>query len=118
MIYKIIVVDDAPFVREVLSNIIQKLGHIIIAEADNGAEALEKILKLKPDVIFLDMVLPKMNGLDVAQKIIDVYPEAKIIACSTLEKEKFEEKALAAGCKLYLQKPFTVDDVKEALAEI
>lgn len=112
---KVIIVDDAPFVREVLNNILVKLGHTVVAEADDGMETLEKVLKYKPDVIFLDLVLPKMNGLDVAQKIIELYPEAKMIACSTLEREKFEQQALDSGCKSYLQKPFNIEDIKTAL---
>ena len=95
-----------------------KMKHKVVGVANDGVHGLEKILKLKPDVVFLDLVLPNMNGLEVAKSIMVDLPESRIIFMSSLrdsrtlsEVEKFKEA-------LFLQKPFTKDQLEDTLGEV
>ena len=112
------IVDDAGFVREILSNMVIKLGHVVIAEAATGTEAVAKALQLKPDVIFMDLVLPEKNGIEAVAEIKEVQPGCKFVAVSTIEEEFVVKNAMHAGCVAYLKKPFTKKDVEVAFDQI
>ena len=117
MAIKLIIVDDAPFIREIIRNAIESENFRVVGEAVNGEEAVSLVLRLRPDVIIMDLVMPEMNGLEAVEKIIDEWPEAKIIACSTLDQEDMVNKALDAGCCNYLTKPFEKPELIKAIEE-
>ncbi len=113
---KLIVADDAPFIREIVKQISQSDTHIeLIGEATNGEEAIEMVSALQPDVILMDIVMPKKNGLEAAKEILEHDPKMKIIAFSTLDQEGMLLKALEAGCCDFLAKPFEAADVKTVI---
>lgn len=85
---KIIIVDDAAFMRLNLKQIMEGLGHEVIAEAENGKEAIEKYKNKKPDIIFMDITMPEMDGIEAVEKIKEIDPEAKIIMCSAMGRRK------------------------------
>lgn len=111
MSIKLIIVDDAPFIREVVRHAVSASHINLIGEASNGVEAVELVLRTRPDVVLMDIVMPIKSGIAASQEILEQWPEATIIACSTLDQNLMVEKAMAAGCKYYLHKPFKVDEL-------
>lgn len=87
----------------------------MIAEAYDGAEAVEKALSEKPDVILMDMVMPKKNGLEATREILSKLPDLRIIACSTESHETIVMQAIAAGCCDFISKPFKGKELAETI---
>lgn len=111
MSQKILIVDDAAFVREVLTQILQKHGFEVIGEAQNGAEAVEMASSKKPDLILMDIVMPVKSGIQAAEEILKASPNLPIIACSTEGGEAMVSKAIGAGCVDFVVKPFQIDNL-------
>lgn len=112
-----IVVDDAAFLRELIKNVANELGCICVGEAANGKEALIAVRALVPDFIFLDMVMPGQNGVETAKILKEIMPQVKIIGCSTMDDQDLIDAAFEAGFDSYITKPFTRDDIREAVHE-
>ncbi len=112
---KLLLADDAPFIREVIANILKGSEFEIIGEAGDGVEALELASQRHPDVILMDIVMPKMSGIEASVEILKKLPHVKIIACSTIEQETMVMRALEAGCCGYVVKPFKADEILKAL---
>lgn len=108
---RILIVDDATFIREILLDLLSKSGWVVVGQAEDGEQAVEMAGSLNPDLIFMDLVLPKKNGIEASREILSKHPEIKIIACSTLDQEDFLLKALEVGCCSYLTKPFSSEQV-------
>lgn len=102
----ILIVDDAPFIRELIEQIVTKEGWNVIGEAENGRQAVSLALETSPDVIIMDLIMPEMSGLDATREILNNSPETKIIACSTVNDQNLIMRALDAGCVNYITKPF------------
>lgn len=116
---RILIVDDASFVREILKTIVVRQGWTVIGEAQDGAEAITMATELKPDLIIMDIVMPKFSGIEAAKKIFKTWPEIPIIGLSTIDNEEIMSQALGAGLVSYITKPFEnwaiIAAVKEAL---
>ena len=111
MAIKLVIVDDAPFIREVIKHIVNDTGIEVVGEAQDGEEALEVVRLAKPNVVLMDLVMPKKSGIVATREIMDEFPEMKVIACTTLDQEIMVMKALEAGCCNYLVKPFKKEDL-------
>ena len=111
-------VEDAPFIMEVLSQLIEKLGAEVVGRAESGLSAVELAQRLNPDVIFMDLVLPELNGIQAAERILAHQKAVKIVACSTLDSEEVMLEALAVGCIDYIKKPFTKADLQKVLEKL
>ena len=111
------IVDDAPFVRELLKAALKEEGHLCVGEAEDGQEAVALAGRTLPDLIFLDLVLPKMNGLQVAQAVREIWPEVKIIACSTLTQDEVPEKDLML-LDAWMGKPFDLAKLRRTIGEL
>lgn len=116
---KILIVDDASFVREILKTIMVRQGWTVIGEAQDGAEAIAMAIELKPDLIIMDIVMPKFSGIEAAKKIFKTLPDIPIIGLSTIDNEEIMSEALGVGLVSYITKPFEnwaiITAVKEAL---
>lgn len=116
---KILVVDDAKFLRMTLSNILRKANHEIIGEAENGKEAIELYRELQPDLVTMDITMPIMSGLDAVREIKKEFPSAKIIMCSAMGQQKMVVEAIEAGAKDFIIKPFdearVIDSINRVL---
>lgn len=112
---KLVIVDDAPFIREVLKHIFASSGVTVVAEASDGEEAIEVVRTYKPDVVLMDIVMPKKSGIEATQEILKDLPKTRIIACSTIDQNTMVMRALEAGCCNYLTKPFKAEDVIRAV---
>ena len=118
MSIKLLIVDDAPFILQVTKSLIESREIVVVGEAIDGVEAVEKALELKPDAIFMDMVMPNKNGVDATIEILAELPETKIVAVSTLDDQFMKEKALNAGCSDYIIKPFNRNDLLKSLEKV
>lgn len=115
---KILVVDDAKFMRLTLSNILDKANHEIIGVAENGKEAIELYRKLNPDLVTMDITMPVMNGLDAVKGIKKEFPNATIIMCSAMGQQKMVVEAIEAGAKDFIVKPFDEGRVLDAINRV
>lgn len=111
----VIICDDAAFIREVLAQICRERGHNVVAEAKDGEEIIALAKQHHPQVIFMDMVMPKKNGVDATKEVLEIDPNISIIACTTVTEDFLRRKALQAGCLTYITKPFTKADILSAL---
>ena len=110
----ILVVDDSKFMRKMLSDILSKEGHRILAEAENGKEAIELYKKLKPDVVTLDIIMPEVEGVDAISALkamIKANPQARVVMVSAMSQEKVVEECIQAGANDFIIKPFQPSDV-------
>lgn len=115
---RLLIVDDAPFVREIVRNMVHREKEIeIVGEAENGIEAVQLAMSLKPDVVLMDLVLPEKNGIEATREILDFDEQIRIVAFSTNDTEDIVCKALAAGAVSFLPKPFQTSGLIAAIKE-
>jgi two-component system chemotaxis response regulator CheY len=112
---RVLVVDDAVFMRKVVSDALAKGGHEIVGEASNGNEAVEQWQSLKPDVTTLDITMPEKDGLAALKEIVALDPGARVIMCSALGQESKVLESIKAGAKDFIVKPFQPDRVLGAI---
>jgi two-component system chemotaxis response regulator CheY len=112
---RVLVVDDAVFMRKVVSDALAKGGHEVIGEAANGLEAVEQFQSLKPEVTTLDITMPEKDGLSALKEIIAMDPQARVVMCSALGQESKVLEAIKAGAKDFVVKPFQPDRVLSAI---
>lgn len=117
MSFRYIVIDDAAFVGELIKNILKSSGAICVGQALNGEEGFRLFEKTLPDLVILDMVMPKENGIELARKIREVSLDTIIIACSTLDDRTIIENATDVGCNDYIVKPFTKDGLIQVIGK-
>lgn len=116
--YRILIADDAGFVRELLAQACEAMGHLVVGEAINGEEAVRLATVMRPDLIIMDLVMPQLNGVEATEKILDLMPEVDIIACSSIDDEKTLLLAMNKGCKAFLRKPFTRQSLSSVIKQI
>jgi two-component system chemotaxis response regulator CheY len=112
---RVLVVDDAAFMRKMVSDALSGGGHEIVGEAANGAEAVQRFQELRPDVMTLDITMPEKDGLTALREIIAVDPGAKVIMCSALGQESKVLESIKLGAKDFVVKPFQPDRVLSAI---
>ena len=111
----ILIVEDARGSRESIKDALYDPKYKVVGEACDGEDALQKYKQLKPEIVLMDIVLPKIDGITTIKKILKFDSEAYIIAISALYKTEQINKVMNAGAKNYLTKPFNIDDLIEAL---
>jgi two-component system chemotaxis response regulator CheY len=115
---KILIADDAAFMRMMLKNILLQGGYEIVGEADNGRKAVDKYFELKPDLITLDITMPEMDGVTAAKEILSKDSKANVIMCSAMGQQAIVVEAISAGAKDFIAKPFQAERVIEAVKRI
>lgn len=115
---RILVVDDAAFMRVLLKNILKSGGHEVVGEAENGIEALEKYEELKPDLVTMDIVMPHLDGIETTRSIIKIDPKARIVMCTAVGQQAKVLEAIKAGARGYIVKPFQADKVLEEIEKV
>lgn len=115
---RILVVDDAMFMRKMLGNILIKAGHTVVGEASNGSEALIKYKELHPDLVTLDITMPKVDGLKGIKLIRDYDSNAKVIMCSAMGQQAMVLEAIQSGAKDFIVKPFNQEVIISALKKL
>jgi DNA-binding NarL/FixJ family response regulator len=114
---RLVVVDDAPFIREIVRHALRLSDIVIVAEAEDGEEAVRVALEQRPDVILMDIVLPLKSGIEATREILAVYPRTRVIGFSTNDHETIVLKALDAGCCSFIVKPFEATALIEAIEQ-
>ena len=114
---RILVVDDAAFMRKMVTDALTKGGHEVIGEAGNGTEAVEQYQTLKPDLTTLDITMPEKDGLSALKDIMALDPSAKVIMCSALGQESKVLESIKLGAKDFVVKPFQADRVLDAVGK-
>ena len=114
---RVLVVDDAAFMRKMVSDALTKGGHEVVGEAGNGTEAIARFQELKPEVMTLDITMPEKDGLSALKEIIELDPSAKVIMCSALGQESKVLEAVKSGAKDFVVKPFQPDRVIDAVGK-
>ncbi len=115
---RILIVDDTMFMRTLLKNILFSGGHDIVGEAADGTEAVAMYLELKPDLVTMDVVMPKMNGIEALKAIKAADPAAKVIMCTAVGQEQMVKLAVKSGAKGYIVKPFQAPKVLEEVKNV
>ena len=112
---KILLVDDAAFMRLKLKTLLISLGHEIAGEAENGVAALEQYRLLKPDVVLMDITMPDMNGLEALKAIKKLDPEAVIVMVSAMGNQESVMEAVKSGARNFIVKPFDNERIRKVL---
>ncbi len=112
---RILVVDDAAFMRMMIRDILTKNGYEVCGEANDGAQAIEKFKEVKPDLITMDITMPEMDGIAALKEIKKLDPQAKVVMCSAMGQQAMVIDAIQAGAKDFIVKPFQPDRVIEAI---
>lgn len=118
---RVLIVDDALFMRKMLSDILKKEGIEVCAEAENGKEAIEKYKQLKPDLVTMDIVMPmidEIDGVGAVREIVKFDPQARIIMVSAMGQHSLVVEAIQAGAKDFVTKPFQPYRVVEAAKRV
>ncbi len=113
----ILIADDSVAVRLVLRDIVEIGKHTVAGEAVDGADTVEKYPQLKPDMLLLDLAMPKKDGLTVIHEIMEMDPKAKIILITAADNMKVIDKCLASGAKSYIAKPFEFNQILKIIDE-
>lgn len=112
---KLLLVDDAMFMRAALKKIVEESGHTVIAEAGTGKEAIEQYAATKPDIILMDITMPDMDGIEATTLIMKEHPEAKIIMVSAMGQMEMVVKAITAGAKDFVVKPVDAEKLRTCI---
>ncbi len=115
---RILVADDASFMRQIIREILESEGHEIVAEASDGVQAVEAWTKHQPDLVTMDIVMPRRSGIDAVRAIIGIDASARIVMCSALGQETLVTEALQAGAADFIVKPFKPDAVLATLRNV
>ena len=115
---RVLIVDDAAFMRMMIKDILEKNGYEIVGEAPNGAVAVEMYQKEKPDVVTMDITMPDVDGIEAVKRIKAIDPGAKIIMCSAMGQQSMVMDAIKSGARDFIVKPFQADRVLEAVQKV
>ena len=115
---KILVVDDTEFMRLTIKRMLENTSFEVVAEAENGAVAVEKYKVYKPDFVLMDITMPIMNGLEALKEIKALNSEAKVVIVSALGQESIVREAIASGATSFIVKPFQGEKLVELLMQL
>lgn len=114
----ILIVDDSKALRDQLEEILIRLGHNIVGQADNGASAIRMVKELKPDIVTLDRIMPKMDGVDTLRMIKKLVPQVAVIMVSARSDKASVLECVKAGASHYILKPFEQDQVAAVMEKV
>lgn len=115
---RVLVVDDAAFMRMMIKDILRRGGYQVIGEAEDGVRSVEKYRELKPDLVTMDITMPEMDGITAVREIRKIDPHALIIMCSAMGQQAMVIDAIQAGARDFIVKPFQPDRVLEAIRKV
>jgi two-component system chemotaxis response regulator CheY len=108
---RILVVDDAIFMRRIISDLLNSNGYNVVGEAENGIEAVQLYKELNPALVIMDITMPKMSGIDAVKQIVSYDKAANIIMCTALGQDIMVRDSVIAGAKDFVVKPFRNEDI-------
>jgi two-component system chemotaxis response regulator CheY len=111
----ILIADDLTFIKMVLRDLVEKAGFHVVGEASDGEEAVRMFEDKRPDLVLLDITMPKMDGLAALKRIMEIDPAARVIMCSALGQQQLMVQAMQLGAKDFIVKPFRPERVLESI---
>ncbi len=118
MAHRVLICDDAIFMRTMIADILTGAGYEVVGEAESGLQAVERYKALLPDLVTMDIVMPSMGGIEAVRAICKESPEAKILMCSAMGQQALVVEAIQAGAKDFVVKPFQPSRVLEAVQRV
>ncbi|MFZ5650399.1 MAG: response regulator [Bacillota bacterium] len=115
---RIMIVDDAAFMRMMIKNILLKNGYEVAGEAENGKMAVNMYSETRPDLVTMDITMPEMDGIDAVKAIRSMDSSASIIMCSAMGQQSMVMDAIQAGAKDFIVKPFQQDRLLQAIERV
>ncbi|HEY5587271.1 MAG TPA: response regulator [Ruminiclostridium sp.] len=115
---RVLVIDDATFMRMSIRNILVRNGFEMVGEAENGRIGYKKYMELKPDLVTMDLTMPEMNGIEALKKIKAFDAEAKVIIITAMGQEPLIKEAILSGAKGFIVKPFKEETLLSALNKV
>lgn len=115
---RVLIVDDAAFMRIKLKDILEKNNYEVAGEAENGLEAIEKYKELQPDIVTMDITMPELDGVEALKEIKVIDPDASILMCSAMGQQSMVMDAIRAGALDFIVKPFDTERVIRALDKV
>lgn len=115
---RVLIVDDAVFMRNMIRDIFASGGFDVVGEAANGLEAIEKFRELRPDIVTMDIVMPFKSGIEATREIVAAHPGALVVMCSALGQESLVMEAIEAGATDFIVKPFKDDEVLAVVRKV
>jgi two-component system chemotaxis response regulator CheY len=117
MAVSVLIADDSEFMRNLLREILDE-SFEIVAEAENGVEAVDLYDEHAPDLVMMDIVMPIRNGIEATNEITDEDPNARVIMCTSVGQEEKMKAAIKAGAQGYITKPFQKPNVLDAIDDV
>ena len=115
---KILLVEDNALTRYTIKSLLEKLGHEVVAEAEDGPSAVKYFSELKPDVVFLDLILPGRSGVEILGDLRAVNPAARVVILTAVEQDEIDRRLSKTGVSAILRKPFSFDDFKALMKKL
>lgn len=115
---RVLIVDDAIFMRMKLKDILESNGYEVVAEAENGAQAIEKYKTERPDIVTMDITMPEMDGIEALKGIKAEDPEATVIMCSAMGQQSMVMEAIQSGAVDFIVKPFDAERVIKSIQKV
>lgn len=115
---KIMLVDDAAFMRMMIKKALSDSGYSDFVEAQDGAEAVQKYEEEKPDMVIMDITMPNMDGLQALKKIKESDPNARVVMCTAMGQESMVVEAIKSGAKDFVVKPFDAQRIVQTVSDI
>ena len=115
---RVLIVDDAIFMRMKLKDILESNGYEVVAEAQNGAEAIEKFKSERPDLVTMDITMPEMDGIEALRGIKAINSQAKVVMCSAMGQQAMVMESIQSGAVDFIVKPFDSDRVIQSLNKV
>ncbi len=115
---KVLIIDDALFMRTSLKMMLEKNGFQVVGEAENGVVGIKKFQELKPDIVTMDITMPEMDGLQALQEIKKIDPEANIVVVSAMGQQACVVDAITHGAKTFIVKPFQEEHIIKTLSNL
>lgn len=112
---RVLIVDDAAFMRMMIRDILLKNGYQVVGEAENGLKAISLFQELRPDVVTMDITMPEMDGITAVKEIKRIDPAARVIMCSAMGQQMMVMEAIQSGARDFVVKPFQQERVLQAL---
>jgi len=115
---KVMVVDDTAFMRLKLKQILKEFGHEIVGEAENGKIAVDKYKSLDPDIVFMDITMPEMDGIEAVKTLKEIDSDVQVVICSAMGQKKIVLEAIKSGAKDFIVKPFKKGKIEETINKL
>jgi two-component system chemotaxis response regulator CheY len=115
---RVMIVDDAEFMRMIIRDILLIHGHEVVAEVGDGEEAIQTYLEVKPDLVLMDIIMLNMDRKEALQKLLVMDPDAKVIMCSSLGQNALITESMKIGSMGFIVKPFEVDGMLNVIRKI